>query len=139
MRGFGKCTVALALAAAILCFLSLGCNSGSAKAKIHGKVTLDGQPVPNGSIAFIPNDGKGQTAGALIKDGSYETELSVGSMRVEIRYAKVVGKRKLYDTPDSPTVDTTEEQIPAKYNTQSQLTETISKDKREVNFDLKSK
>ncbi|HLW64812.1 MAG TPA: hypothetical protein VKS79_05785 [Gemmataceae bacterium] len=128
--------VPICMIAIILC---AGCNSGSPKAKIHGKVTLDGQPVPTGSIAFIPNDGQGQTAGAIIKDGTYEAEVPVGSMRVEIRYGKVVGKRKLYDTADSPTVDTTEEQIPPRYNTQSEITETISKDKPEINFDLKSK
>ena len=136
MKRIGNLIVGIALACALLC---AGCNSGSGKAKIHGKVTLDGQPVPTGSIAFIPADGKGQTAGAIIKDGLYETEVSAGAMRVEIHYPKVVGKRKLYDTPDSSTVDRTEEQIPAKYNTQSKLTETITVKSSVINFDLQSK
>jgi hypothetical protein len=136
MKRNGNLLVGIVLTGAFLC---AGCNSGSAKAKIRGKVTLDGQPVPTGSISFIPADGKGQTAGAMIQDGVYEAEVSAGSMRVEIRYAKVVGKRKLYDTPDSPTVDRTEEQIPPKYNTQSQLVETITTKRSEINFDLKSK
>ena len=133
----GICCVIWFTLGAVL--LGAGCNNGSAKAKIHGKVTLDGQPVPTGSIAFLPADGKGQTAGAIIKDGAYEAEVPVGSMRVEIHYPKVVGKRKLYDTPDSPTVDRTEEQIPAKYNTQSQLTETITTKRSEINFEMESK
>ncbi|HEV3142386.1 MAG TPA: hypothetical protein VGZ47_00715 [Gemmataceae bacterium] len=119
-------------------FVGAGCNS-STKGRIHGKVTLDGQPVANGSIAFIPTDGKSPTAGAVIKDGIYTAEVPLGAMRVEIHYPKAVGKRKLYDMPDSPTVDITEEQLPPKYNVQSQLTETITAKSSEINFDLQSK
>jgi hypothetical protein len=136
MKHAEKHITGIVFAAVLFC---AGCNSGSSKVKVHGKVTLDGQPVPTGSIAFIPTDGKGQTAGGIIKDGTYQAEVSVGSMRVEIHYGKVVGKRKLYDTPDSLSVDQTAEQIPAKYNTQSQLTETITGKSSEINFDLQSK
>jgi hypothetical protein len=121
--------------AAALC----GCGGDVQKAKIHGKVTLDGQAVPTGSISFIPADGKTPTAGGVIKDGVYTAEVPLGSVRVEIHYPKVVGKRKLYDTPDSPTTDVTQEQIPPKYNTQSQLTEDITAQRSEINFDLQSK
>ena len=136
MKHSQRYVAGIALAAV---FLGAGCNGGSGKVKIHGKVTLDGQPVATGSIAFIPTDGKGQTAGAIITDGAYQAEVQAGAMRVEIHYPKASGKRKLYDTPDSPTIDTTEEQIPAKYNTQSQLTETITSKSSEINFELKSK
>jgi hypothetical protein len=123
------------LLAALVC----GCNSDSPKAKIHGKVTLDGQEVPTGSISFVPTDGKTPTAGGIIKDGTYTAEVPLGTVRVEIRYPKVVGKRKLYDTPDSPTADVTQEQIPAKYNTQSKLTEEITAQRPEIDFALQSK
>ena len=136
MKGIREYAVSIGLAAVLL---GAGCNGNSGRAKIHGKVTLDGQPVPSGSIAFIPTDGKGQTAGAMINNGAYEAEVPVGAMRVEIHYPKVVGKRKLYDTPDSPTVDRTEEQIPPNYNSQSQLTESITKKSSEINFELHSK
>ena len=136
MKSIRNYAIGISLAVIHLC---AGCNSGSGKAKLHGKITLDGQPVPAGSIAFIPADGKGQTSGAIIKDGAYAAEVPVGPMRVEIHYPKVVGKRKLYDTPESPSVDRTEEQIPPNYNTQSQLAETITSKSSEINFELHSK
>ena len=42
-------------------------------------------------------------------------------MRVEIVSPKVTGTRKAYDTPESPLIDVTQEQIPARYNTKSEL------------------
>src|SRR4051812_2388316 len=90
------CLLALALAA--------GCSDGS-KATVSGKVTLDGEPLKEGLIKFLPADGKSQNADAPIKDGQYMATMPPGEKRVEISAPKVVGKRKMYDTPDSPSVD----------------------------------
>jgi hypothetical protein len=61
-----------------------------------------------------------------------------GSVRVEIRAPTVVGQRKLFDTPDSPTQDVLRETLPAKYNTQSELIEEIEPGRRELHFELRS-
>jgi hypothetical protein len=50
----------------------------------------------------------------------------------------VVGQRKLFDTPDSPTQDVLRETIPAKYNTQSELIEEIEPGSRQLHFELHS-
>lgn len=57
--------VATALAA------TAGCG-GPPQALARGRVTLDGQPLAHGTIAFLPADGKGPTAGGLVAAGSYE-------------------------------------------------------------------
>ena len=62
-----------------LCLLMLlttavaGCGSGDRqRVAVHGKVTVAGQPVEAGSIAFVPMDGNtGLTAGATIENGKY--------------------------------------------------------------------
>ena len=39
---------------------------------MRGRVTLDGEPLAHGTIAFLPADGKGPTAGGLVTAGGYE-------------------------------------------------------------------
>ena len=50
-----------------------------------------------------------------------------------------IGKQKMYDTPDSPTVDVVRQLIPARYNTASELKVTLKDGPNEgVNFELTS-
>jgi hypothetical protein len=129
-----------AVAVALLA-LVLGCSSKPPRGQVSGTVTLDGQPLENGTIQFYPAKGVvGQTAGGGIENGKYSVETSVGEMTVTINGTKVVGKQKMYDTPDSPVVDKVIELIPQKYNALSELKVTVAQGPNEnVNFDLKSK
>jgi hypothetical protein len=132
----------LQTALALLFVASLaGCgdSDGAEKHTISGTVTLDGEPVENGTITFVPADGVGPTAGAPIENGQYTAEVPPGSKKVEIRAAKVVGQRKLYDTPDSPTGDVVEELIPEKYNAKTTLTADVQGEDTDRNFSLQSK
>jgi hypothetical protein len=118
--------------------LTAGCG-GQPKAKVSGTVTLDGQPIENGTIMFYPKSGKGQSAGGAITNGKYNVEASVGEMSVAISASKVVGKQKMYDTPDSPVLDKVVEMLPAQYNTLTKLTATLKPGTNDnVNFDLTS-
>jgi hypothetical protein len=131
-------TRVLGLAALGLAVAAGGCSDPT-KARVQGKVTLDGQPLKNGTIEFFPLGKTGQSAAGPIINGEYEvTKASVGEMRVKINGSEVVGQQKLYDTPDSPTVDQVNNPVPAKYNTNSQLKETLVSGDNELNFELKS-
>ncbi len=123
--------LALALAAA-------GCSGGGAST-VSGTVKLDGQPVKQGLIKFIPADGQTPTADATITDGKYTATVPPGDKRVEITASKVVGKQKMYDTPDSPTVDLVEELLPKRYNTASELTLKVTGGSQTKDFDLQGK
>lgn len=130
----------LALSAALL--NACGCGPQEIpKVKVTGNVTLNGAPLKAGTIKFIPQSGDGPTTGAVLNgEGEYSTEVPAGLMRVEITSPKVTGKRKLYDTPDSPMIEITEEQIPHRYNSKSELKYEVSSDEKEVeaDFDLTS-
>lgn len=126
------------LAAALLVGVS-GC--GQKKPVVFGLVTLDGQPLDNGNITFSPVAGDGQTSGALIgPDGRYRTDASPTKLKVVISASKVIGKRKMYDTPDSPTVDILQEILPPRYSDMkmTELTVTIVPGENEKNFELTS-
>jgi hypothetical protein len=58
----------------------LGCDGKPGLSKVAGKVTLDGQPLPNVSVQFISEDGSGAPAsGVTGADGSFRlTTFSTG-------------------------------------------------------------
>jgi hypothetical protein len=120
-------------------WVSGGCSQGPATATVNGEVTLDGKPVPKGHLQFTPVDGQGQTGGALIADGKFTAQIPVAKMKVEIHAPKVVGKRKAYDTPESPWEDEVAESLPAKYNVTSDITLDVKPGSQDVKYDLKSK
>lgn len=129
-----KFFAALFLAAALV-----GCSSEKSGGTVKGTITLDGQPVFAGQILFVSVDQSTPSAEAAITAGQFEALVPPGEKRVEIRAPKVTGKKKMYDTPDSPTVDTVAELLPAKYNVNSELTMTVDGTVQEQNFDLQSK
>ena len=86
-----------------------------------GAVTVDGKPAALGSIALIPVDGRGSTAGAEIVDGEYEVEALFNTYKVEIRVPKVVGEQRLYDAPNSPMKKIMVEALPPRYHDQTEL------------------
>ena len=135
MMGVSLCLAVLA---------SAGCGSSdqeSPRVQLSGIVTLDGTPLESGQITFIPKDGKLQPTGAGISaGGTFSAAVAPGAMQVEIRSPKVTGTRKAYDTPDSPLIDITVEQIPSRYNTKSELSIDVVKGQNndKVKFELKS-
>jgi hypothetical protein len=133
-----KCRHSLASIFIIVCSLA-GCSHDDGKhGTVSGMVTLDGQPLPAGSIHFTPADGHTSPAEGAIADGNYSVVTGVGESRVSISSSKVVGKRKMYNTPDSPTVDNVIELLPAQYNTQSTLTLKVVPGSQQQPYDLKS-
>ena len=63
----------LILTAVVLGLALAGCGGG-ATATVSGSVDFDGHPVANGSISFLPEDGKGPVAGGTISGGRYHVD-----------------------------------------------------------------
>jgi hypothetical protein len=131
----------LALSFVTMVGLLVGCssNDGPPTGEVYGKVTLDGMPAPDGSITFVSQDGKMPTTGTEIKSGAYAATVPVGMVRVEIRMSKSTGKKKLYNTPDSPSQDVLTEILPERYHKNSELTVEVKRGNNEKDWDLKSK
>ena len=74
---------------ALLLILTSGC--GGSSASISGTVTYGGEPVGDGSITFIPVDGKGPSVGNPIEAGHYEVDnITPGPKLVRIEAYKKV-------------------------------------------------
>lgn len=126
----------MALFTIFLIGILAGCSGGST-AEVTGTITVDGQPAEKGSISFIPSDGKSHTSGGQIENGKYAaTNVPLGEMQVQIRIPKVTGKKKVYETGDSPYRDTFSESLPKKYNDQTELRFEVKPGKNEKNWEL---
>jgi hypothetical protein len=98
----------------------VGCGEANT-ALVSGTVTVDGKPIRQGAITFTPVDGEGWTAGSPIKDGAYSARVPATVLKVVISMPKVVGTKKIYDTPDSPEMPITKEALPERFNTKTEL------------------
>jgi hypothetical protein len=131
----------LFLAAMTAGLLVAGCGSGGPEiAYVTGRVTLDGKPLPNATVVFIPENGR--PAGARTDaDGNYVLNFSEG------RQGAIPGKalvristlRDAEQDDQGQSIAGSPETIHANYNTNTQLTFTVEPRKKNVaNFDLKS-
>lgn len=123
--------------------LLAGC-SNERRQGIEGTVTMDGQPLAEGSIKLIPHEGTpGPTAGAKIENGRFSIDTTkgtfAGSFRVEILASRPSG-RTTVDPETGEQYAIREQYVPAQYNTESQLTAQIKDDQaNRLEFNLASK
>jgi len=123
----------------VICtLLAVGCD-GSKFAEVSGTVTVDGTAVETGSITFLPADGQSPTAGGEIKDGKYSVKVPVGQMKVSISVPKVIGKKKIYPTPESPEMPVTKEALPERYNEKTELTLEVKSGPNNKDWELSAK
>lgn len=127
------------LAAGLLALVPLaGCGDNS-MSEVAGKITIDGQPVEKGAISFVPVAGDTPTTGGMIEGGRYSVKVPPGEMKVSISAPKVVGTKKIYDTPNSPVMPITEEALPKKFNEQTELRYTVQRGANPKDWELPSK
>jgi hypothetical protein len=126
-----------------LLFMTAGCGPGGPEiAYVSGRVTMDGQPLANASVIFIPENGR--PAGARTDaDGNYVLNFD------ESRRGAIPGKnsvrittlREAEQDENGKTVTPAQnEKVPPQFNTNSQLSFEVVPRKRNVaNFELTSK
>jgi hypothetical protein len=140
MRGMNLCCLAAGL------LLLSGCSPS--EPTVTGVVQVDGELLANGSIRFVPVDGKGAVAGdhgpgggATIREGKYRIEkgLTVGRYRVEIQATRrIPGKPILDPVFRDELLDDEVPVVPPQYNKKSTLIREVKAGSQEIDFpDLK--
>lgn len=129
---------------AILCAAGCGTSSGPIRGAVSGEVTLDGAPIDDGVITFIPTGAtQGAPAGTSIAAGRYSLDAgqgpTVGTHRVEIVANRKTGKKLPAIAPATGEVEEVEQYLPARYNTQSELKAEIKVGTNTAPFPLTSK
>ncbi len=146
------CTVA----ASLTCLILLGCG-GEDLGSVTGKVTMDGQPLPNAIVTFVPEGGGRTGIGKTDANGEYTLVFAggegatIGKNKVAVttapEAAEVSGMRS--DSPEyaaqasggtmsdysKPAVI---EKIPARYNKSTELTFDVTSGSNVYDIELKS-
>ena len=119
--------------------LTAGCSNRSTTVTVAGTVRYEGQPLDNGEIRFIPDEGTAApTNGGRIVAGRYSVTarggLLPGRYRVEIESRPTAGNElampKDGEGPPKPPV-----KIPARYNSESTLKAEIGPEPPELTLD----
>jgi hypothetical protein len=120
----------LAVSFLLLAACTAGCGkTGTELAPVTGRITLDGQPLGNADILFQPAGSKPPSSGRADADGRYQLVYKRGVM------GGVIGSNTVRITI-SPDVVANPPNIPARYNTESELTKEVKSGPNEFNFDL---
>jgi hypothetical protein len=124
------------LVALLATTMIVGCGStGLDTHPVSGKVTFDGQPVPEGRILFRAVGGDPRAFSAEIKDGLYQLEAFSGKMTVEITASRPV-PGKFDESNPGEKVPVGEMYIPARYNSRTELTADVATGKNQFDFSL---
>ena len=122
----------------LCCLLLAGCGgSGPKLGKVKGRVTLGGQPLEEAEVTFQPTaEGAAPSADTTDADGRYEL------MYTFDKKGAVPGEHIVTITTGGTFLDDQgieverEEGVPAKYNTQTELRETVKPGSQTIDFDL---
>src|SRR5262249_34317050 len=118
-----------------------GCGPGGPEiAYVSGRVTMDGKPLANATVVFIPENGR--PAGARTDaDGNYALNFTEGRRGASPgkNAIRITTQREASQDKNGKTIPGSKETIPNRYNTVSELSFTVEPKKRNTaNFDLKS-
>ncbi len=120
----------------LACTLAVGGCFRPQRLEVAGRVTLDGQPLEEGTIEFLPADGAGPTAGGLVTGGQYRLPIAPGDKRVKIQGYRVIGEERHLGDPLSPLMPVREAIVPTRYNAESTLSATVDRDHSSFDFAL---
>ncbi len=130
----------------VTCLVVCGCGDLSGLGTVTGQVTMDGQPLANVMVTFIPTGGGNASTGVTDASGNYQlvhpagrgAELGTHTVRVTTVQAEartmtdVSSDSEEYMQMQAGGEDyeqlsrSVEEKIPSRYNTQSELTHEVT-------------
>ena len=121
----------------LLAMAAAGCGgAGVTLGDVEGVVMLDGQPLANATVEFVPDTSVKNvrpSVGETGPDGKYKLRFT------RERTGAVVGKHKILITTFSPTGDGKfKERVPAIYNTASTLVREVQPQANWLDFDLRT-
>jgi hypothetical protein len=117
----------------VLLLIAIGCGKASVSdvAPVHGRVTLDGQPMPLTSVVFqVP--GRSLSGGFTDDKGNYELiyKRGVNGAVIGINQVTILEDTQRTQHP---------QRIPPRYNQNSELQIEVKPGDNEINFDLTTK
>ncbi len=149
------------LAASSLLVLVAGCFGSGNTGTVTGKVTLDGSPLADAVVTFVPESGEQNAQNAIGRTdqaGNYqlfrrdEPGATIGKYTVRITGTPAAASTQSVSSDDaaylaqvsgassgSGSTTAFKDPVPAKYNTQTELNAAVEKGANTFDFDLQSK
>ncbi|QDT53159.1 hypothetical protein Pan44_11740 [Caulifigura coniformis] len=110
----------------------VGCGRPEVElASVTGTVTLDGKPLSNAFVQFVPSRGGRAAGGATDETGRYELDYSAEDK------GALVGTAKVLISTGDPEAGR-KETVPPRYNRKTDLTAEVGQGANVLNFDLRS-
>jgi len=128
--------------ALLLTMTLAGCSEARNELEVTGKVTLEGEPIPRGTITFLAADGSTPVGGGVIQEGTYTAKVPPGEKIVLVLGNKLVGQEPEFaGVPDSPMRNKYETLTDPAYNAKrlSPLKATITDATTSIDFELEKK
>lgn len=144
----------------LLCLaVTVGCGEGGPSlGQVSGKVTLDGKPLSNAIVSFVPEDGRRASSATTNDNGEYtlayisEAGAVVGTHKVSITSVPEATTETMEDIPsDDPRYAElmqtrqsdynnakTKEKLPAVYNKQTEIVREVKSGKNTIDLALTS-
>lgn len=127
----------IACASLVLAASTAGCGSdGPERGIVTGKVTLDGEPLPDADIVFQPEDGS-PSLGVTDERGRYDL------MYTRDKRGAMLGEHVVQITTPTSATDAqgnsvrVPQKVPPEYNARSQLTREVKPGRNKFDFNLK--
>lgn len=129
-----SCSTAMAIVAVLGFTVIAGCGqSGPELGDVSGTVTVDGQPTAGLSVEFQPKGGGPGSMGGTGADGTYKLQFRRGTT------GAVIGTHIVRVTVAETEEGGPQVKIPAKYNTESELTCDVKPGENKFNIDIVTK
>lgn len=122
---------------AIFFLLAPGCGGRSDLGLVDGKVTLDGKPLADAFVEFVPKSSGSVATGRTDQNGEYSMMFSRDVKGASI--GENIVRISTYDVRDEGGKEVhIPERIPTKYNSKSEQVVTVEQGRNRLDFDLKS-
>ncbi|MBX3422048.1 MAG: hypothetical protein KF752_10895 [Pirellulaceae bacterium] len=116
-----------------------GCSDGLGLVNVEGRVTLDGQPLPDAEVVFRPSDGR-PSLGKTDAAGKFQLRYSAEKLGAVPGTHSVSISTRGDNTGDEEPSAQRKERIPAEYNSRTTLQVHVSPKQREpIDFNLLTK
>ena len=123
----------------LACLLSLtwiaGCGGNPNLADVKGVVTLDGKPLPDAFLMFVPESSGATSFGKTDAAGTYHLMFSESQKGAFIGSNRVVIRTRDVKSDNSGSIP---ELVPTAYNDETTLVADVQAGKNTFDFDLKS-
>lgn len=130
-------TIRLLTLGLLLATFGCGGDDGPPMGTVEGTVTLDGKPLPNVLVNFNPGEFRPSEA-KTDESGHYELIYTREKKGAVVGTHKVVITSKTGVDAEGNEIADEEEKVPAKYNSESTLTEEVKAGANTIDFKLES-